>query len=724
MQTSRLFAGIFLTALFLLPALCPAQTVSIVSGNGQLVCEACAGGPYPFAPLVVQVDDSTGAAVAANTPVSWTLTQPGVQPVVVSSVTNASGQATYTPSKLVSPFFAELSDTVVAEALGASAKFVETVSAPGGGGGPAVIPALVTGPLPALSGAEGTPSSTAITVSVFSQSGPVAGISIALATGKTGPSVSCAQTGPLMGAEPGIILTGANGTATCTPQFGMLGTGTYTLVVGGDYVIFGPASLTVTSGPPEIIKVIGTNPQFVSPGIKTSLTAEVTDIAGNASDNVAVTFKVTAGTATLTSATGTTGTNGEVTDFVTPTIGPVTVTVALASNSAVQNFFTINVNQAITGLQILSGNGQQAAENAAFADPLVVQVNDNTVAVPGAPVTFAVASGSATLSAAPGSAETNCTVTGTSCIVTAGTNGQAQVDVTAGANYGTVTVNASAAYAGATYNQPFTLTVNPPGPIISSVVNAAGYAQAPTASPCSLVTIYGTGLATGLQGVVQPFIAPQYQVAGVTVQFGNPPVSAPILYVANVNGQESMSVQVPCQVGLGTAVPMVVTAGNTPSQPFNVNVMQYSPGIFQFTDFSDGTTNGTVRAVLVRSDGTLISAANAARPGDILRMFVTGIGQTTPNLFTDEFDPLVLDSSNNWVPQVLTVNAQLAVGVANNGVLIVSQTYSDDMVGVYEVAFQVPTTASPGNNIPFAIGVYIDDATKLMFGNPSVIPIQ
>jgi uncharacterized protein (TIGR03437 family) len=404
-------------------------------------------------------------------------------------------------------------------------------------------------------------------------------------------------------------------------------------------------------------------------------------------------------------------------------VGPVQVTAALAVNSAVQVVFTVDVNEVVTALTIVSGNNQlPALEGAAFTDPLVVQVNDNTLAVPGALVTFTVTSGSASLSA-PSS-----TITGTttpacstqSCSVITDAQGQAQVSVTAGAKYGPVVITASVAYAGANYSQQFDLTVNPPGPIISSVVNAAGYTAAPTASPCSLVTIYGTGLATGLQGVVQPFIAPQYQVAGVTVQFGTPPSSAPILYVANVNGQESMAVQVPCEVGVGTAVPMVVTVNDAASQAFSVNVTQYSPGIFQFTD-----TDGVTRAVLVRSDGTLISLANPARPGDTIRMFVTGLGQTTPNLVTNEFDPLELDSSNTWVPQILPVTAQLAVGIDNSGVLILSQMYADDMVGVYEVDFQVPQNAPTGNNsVPFAIGVYYDNGTKLQFANPSLIPIQ
>jgi len=214
-------------------------------------------------------------------------------------------------------------------------------------------------------------------------------------------------------------------------------------------------------------------------------------------------------------------------------------------------------------------------------------------------------------------------------------------------------------------------------------------------------------------------IAPQTQVAGVTVQIGG--VSAPILWVANINGQESLSVQVPCEVPSSTAVPpatvpTVVTVNNTASAPFAVTVLPLSPGIFQFTD-----TDGKMRAVLVRQDGTFINLANPARPGDTLRMFVTGLGQTTPALFTDEFDPLV-EVDNEWVPQFLPVNAGVVVGVNNSGVLVVSAEYAYGMVGVYEVDFQVPENTATGNDAPFAIALY--QGNQLLFGNPSLIPIQ
>src|ERR1022692_705980 len=296
-----------------------------------------------------------------------------------------------------------------------------------------------------------------------------------------------------------------------------LGSGAYAIVVGGNFVNFGGTAFTVNSGPPAIMKIIAGNNQNVNPGVEatSALVAEVTDLGGDPSNQAPVTWSVTAGAATLINPSASSSSNGQVSAYIKPTAGPVQVTVALANNSSVNVVFTVNVNSVITALQTVSGSGQTAKEGTAFANPLIVLVNDNAAPVPGATVNFAVTSGPATLSAS--TATTNA-------------QGLAQVTATAGATSGPVVITASIASGGTTYTQTFDLTVIPPGPVITAVVNAAGFDQAPVvASPCSLVTIYGMGLAPGLQGVASAVIAPQTQVAGVTVHFGG--VSAPILDV-------------------------------------------------------------------------------------------------------------------------------------------------------------------------------------------------
>jgi uncharacterized protein (TIGR03437 family) len=723
MQKPKILAGSFLTALFLFPAFCQAQTISIVSGNGQLICPDCTGGPHVYAPLVVQVNDSSGQPMA-NTTVTWTATQQGVNPVTGTSVTNTSGQATYT--FVPEAFFFDsnfLPATVVAAALNISVQFVETttepvLSGPGEGSVPVVVTLVPATSTPVLTGMAGQTATTAITVSVVGSFVPLSGVQVSLqpwvASGSSGapgalpwpstaPSVTCATQA---GQEAGTVLTDSSGTATCTPVFGdALGSGSYTLVVGGSFVNFGSTGFTVDPGAPAVIKLVSGNNQSVNSGSEaiSALEAEITDLGGNPSNDAAVTWTVTSGTATLINPSATSNSLGQVSAYVKPTAGPVQVKVALTSNSAVNFVFTVNVNTVVTALQTVSGNNQQAKEGAAFADPLIVQVNDNTTPVSGATVNFVVTSGPATLSAA--SATTNAT-------------GQAQVTVTAGSTSGPVVITASVTSTSSIPAQTFDLTVIPPGPVITSVVNAASFTSQ-FVSPCSLATIYGSGLAAGIQGVVSAFVAPQTLVQGIGVTFGG--VAAPILSVADVNGQESVSVQVPCEVPSSSAVPpatvpMVVTADGAASAPFNVTVLPVSPGIFQFTD-----TDAQVRAVLVRQDGTFINLANPARPGDTLRMYVTGLGQTTPALFTNEFDPLV-ELNGSWLPQALPVNNVVVVGVENGGVLVLSAQYAYGMVGVYEVDFQVPQNAAANNSAPFAVVVY--QGSNVVFGNGSLIPIQ
>ncbi|HVN05681.1 MAG TPA: hypothetical protein VMT86_14765 [Bryobacteraceae bacterium] len=702
MQKLKLLAGSFLTALFLFPALIQAQSISIVSGNGQLVCEDCPLNPQKWAPMVVQVNDAAGAA-SPNTTVTWTVTQPGVPVVTATSVTNAAGQASYTftpQSFFTTTYF--FSTTITAAALGQSVQFTETSGAPYSASGTAPVTiVLSTGSLPALTGTDGqTLTSMPIQVTVTGFYGGLSGIAVTMqaTTNSTGLTVGCATQA---GQQPGTVLTNSSGIATCTPVLGnAIGKGNYSLSIGGGFGTFNGGSFTITGGAAAIIKILAGNNQTVSSGVKApvAMLVQVTDLGGNPSSGTALKWAVTQGTATLSSVGTSTLSNGYASAVVTPTAGPVKVTVSLVSAPTVQAVFTINVTTVVTALTVVSGSGQQAKENAAFADPLIVQVNDNTTPVANATVNFVVTSGSATLSAAS---------------ATSNTQGQAQVTATAGATAGPVVITASVASTGTTYSQVFNLTVIPPGPVITAIVNAAGY-QSQFVSPCSLATVYGSGFADGIQGAVTAFLGPQTIVAGLTVQFGA--TYAPILDVVNIDGQESLSVQVPCEATPGT-VPMTITADGAASQPFNVTVSTYSPGIFGFVD-----TDGATRAVLVRPDGSFASLANPVHLGETIRMYVTGLGQTTPALFTNEFDPLVCDSTGeNCSPQVLPVNAQVVVGVNNNGVLVLSATYAYGMVGVYEVQFQVPQDTATGNSQPFAVALY--QGTDLLFGNGSLIAI-
>jgi uncharacterized protein (TIGR03437 family) len=598
----------------------------------------------------------------------------------------------------------------------ASVQFVETTAIPYGESGTAadLINLVPASSPPVLSGTAGQ-TLAPIQVSVIGVYGPLQNVQVRLQPEASGvPGVMCGNAPA--GQQPGTVFTNSDGLATCNPLLGKTGTGTYTLVVG-DTVSYSPTTLTVKPGPAAILTCAGgCSPQNVNQGSKApqALIAQVTDAAGDLISGAAVDWTVTEGSATLGEPTTSTISDGQTSNTVTPTVGPtvqVTATLAnpAAGSTATKFVYTINVLQVITGVTAVSGTPQTAEAGKAFTDPLIVQVNDNTTPVDNAIVTFKVTSGPVTLSAA-----------------TAATNAQGQAQVTVMAGAATVptpvVITASVTSGTLSYTATFNLTVNPSGPVILSVVNSAGF-QNQFVSPCSLATLYGLNLTPGLQGIASYFIEPQYQVAGVTVQLGGSSGAfAPILDVANVDNVESVSFQVPCGTPVSsgqpaTGYPVVVAVNGVASAAFMVSILPLSPGIFQFQD-----TDGMTRAVLVRQDGSFASATNPVTPGETVRMFATGLGQTTPPLTTNEFDPLVPGPNNLLVPQTLVVNASVVVGIDNAGVLVTSAQYAYGMVGVYEVDFVVPQSAPAGNNAPFAIGLY--QGTNLLFGNSSLIPIQ
>jgi uncharacterized protein (TIGR03437 family) len=161
---------------------------------------------------------------------------------------------------------------------------------------------------------------------------------------------------------------------------------------------------------------------------------------------------------------------------------------------------------------------------------------------------------------------------------------------------------------------------------------------------------------------------------------------------------------------------VVVTVGGGSTTVPAVTVLPISPGIFQTT-----MSDGVLRAVLVRPDGSYVSLQNPARIGEVIRMYATGLGQTSPPIVTNQTVPLITDASGNLTPEAMPVIAQVVVGVDNAGVQVVSAQYAYGMVGVYEVQF-VLQSADTGNSIPFAILMFQNG--QAVFGNASAIPVQ
>jgi len=637
--------------------------------------------------------------------VTWTVS-PANQGSTVdqTTTTDSTGQTqTFFLSALPGGGASYLQSTVTAKYSSASAVFYETSVTTPSSGVLDVTPTIVTPTLAQIpvSGPAGGQGAVPVKVLVMATGGNQAGHGVPNIAVSVSPDI--ANNPSTIACAGGVILSDSNGNALCNLVYGgKVGSGSFTVSIGGYGYDF---TYKVLAGPPGTLLILSGNNQSGNPGaaLPSPLTAQLTDLGGNQLAGVQLVWEsVVAGTVTLSNVQSTTDANGRTSASATlgTTAGNVQVRVR-TSDGKVFALFNLTVNVIEAGMVKVSGDQQTpAVTGTAFGEPLVVQVNDkNNNPVQGAPVTFAVTSGSATLGTK--SASTNA-------------QGQASTTVTAGSTIGPVVITATSA----TFSVTFNLTVRSPGPVCpahgqtATFWNGASF-MANMISPGSVATIVCQGLAPGINGSVVPgLIGPlPTQLASVTVTFGDGPsgstINAPIYNVSNVNGQESVTVQVPFEITPGPQVPVTITVGGGSAQ-ISASVQDGAPGIFE-TVMSDGVT----RAVALRPDGTYVSPTNPALRGEKIRCFVTGLIPPAGAVATDQTAPPDSD---------IVITTPVIVGVDNGGVLVDQVTYAHNLIGVWIIEFEVPANAAPGVNAPFAVAIPVNG--HLVFGQGSKLPIQ
>ncbi|MCC6392038.1 MAG: hypothetical protein IT167_15670, partial [Bryobacterales bacterium] len=226
-------------------------------------------------------------------------------------------------------------------------------------------------------------------------------------------------------------------------------------------------------------------------------------------------------------------------------------------------------------------------------------------------------------------------------------------------------------------------------------------------APGSIATITGTNIAPSVNGYVLPqfdFGPRPTTLAGVSVAFGG--VSAPIFWVANIGGQQTVAVQVPFEAVEGATLPVTVTSNNT-SASVNITIASAAPGIFESTD-----SQGRRYAVVTRMDGSFVTPDNPIGRGERARVYVTGLGRTNAPATT-----------NSYGGTGMIVNAPVIVGVNDAGVNVVSAEYAFNLIGVYVVTFDIPQNTTPGANRGLAVAVDAGGG-NLIFGNGSAISIR
>ena len=234
--------------------------------------------------------------------------------------------------------------------------------------------------------------------------------------------------------------------------------------------------------------------------------------------------------------------------------------------------------------------------------------------------------------------------------------------------------------------------LNPQG-----VLNAASFAPPGyPISPGGVMTLFGTGFpATAVTASAPPFGS---TLGGVQVSVNG--TAAPVYSVSSTQ----ISAIVPFGV-TGSTATIVVTVNSVKSNSVVVPLAATSPGIFSFP------ANGISNAAALHADYSLVTATKPATQGEIISMYLTGLGGTKPAVADGVAAP-------GKAPFALIAGG-LAIYVG--GVQVpANQIYykglAPTLAGLYQVNFMIPNVAA-GN-----IGVAVQ--TNEGFTDMVYIPIQ
>jgi uncharacterized protein (TIGR03437 family) len=209
------------------------------------------------------------------------------------------------------------------------------------------------------------------------------------------------------------------------------------------------------------------------------------------------------------------------------------------------------------------------------------------------------------------------------------------------------------------------------------VVDAAQFQ--PVVAPGSIASIFGAELAGG---VVNASTVPLTAALGGVRVFIHG-IAAPIYFVAP--GQ--INFQVPFEVPPRRVVEVVVERDGVQSQAATVRVEDYAPAIFQ---------NAATKDPIVTRfpDNALITVGNPAKGGDVLILYLTGIGSLTSLPATGAATP------DSPLPQS---RLEPIVTLGGQTVKVLYAGLAPGFIGLAQLNLQLPATVPPGVKLPLAV---------------------
>lgn len=243
-----------------------------------------------------------------------------------------------------------------------------------------------------------------------------------------------------------------------------------------------------------------------------------------------------------------------------------------------------------------------------------------------------------------------------------------------------------------------------PSVAAGGVLNGASFTTGQPVAPGSLVSIFGSNLASTSSAATS--VPLSTSLGNVKVTFNN--IAAPLNYVSG--GQ--INAQVPFELTGSSTAQVVVTNGAAVSAPQSVQLASIAPGIFSLTGgqaVAYGNTDYTFAAAPGAIPGLTTHPAKIGDPQTLV-ILATGLGPVTPSIADGVGDPTTIHNTlTNPVVMVGGVQAQ----VVFSGIL-------PGFPGVYQINIVIQTGTPTGNAVPLQIqmgGITTGNQTTIAVSN-------
>ena len=247
-----------------------------------------------------------------------------------------------------------------------------------------------------------------------------------------------------------------------------------------------------------------------------------------------------------------------------------------------------------------------------------------------------------------------------------------------------------------------------------AIANAASFNNQGVVAPGSYVSIFGEGLADGIQNATQTPLPGNLN--NTQLFLGNLPL--PLSYVSPTQ----VNALIPQKLNVNTEYLLTIQRDNTLSTPVQVTITELQPGIFTTT----GTGSGQ-GAILIHGPEVVAGPAGGpvpnerpVQPGEYLEIYCTGLGLAQTSDGTQLPDGAEAPAGGNPLYQTVGTTS-VTIGGIDAPVLF--SGLAPGFVALFQVNVQVPENAPTGDAVNVVVTVTNKD-TPPVSSPPVTIAVQ